>query len=103
MLPEFSNDWSRYIPIRLPHTVCITDRAPTGAAAVLLNRSHQFHDLVVVIDALDKQMFDAIDGRRTIAEIAALVGGTDTCARAGRYFERLWRFDQVVFDVSSGG
>jgi hypothetical protein len=67
---------------------------------VLLNRSHQFHDLILVIDASEKRMFDAIDGRRTIAEIVAHAGGKDSSG-ARVFFEKLWSYDQVVFDTSN--
>jgi SAM-dependent methyltransferase len=84
----------RYVPIRLPWTTCIQDRIPPGAAGVLVNQTHVFSDLFVVIDAQEKQMFDAIDGRRSISEIVDKVEGK-------AFFEKLWRYDQVVFDTSS--
>jgi SAM-dependent methyltransferase len=90
--------WPGYVPIRLPYTVCVEQRLPPGAAAVLLNRSHQHHDLVVAIGRPEKQMFDDIDGRRTIAEIAARAGGDGAPRCASAFFEKLWQYDQVVFD-----
>ena len=92
--------WAGYVPVRMPYTVCVEERLPAGAAAVLLNRSHQHHDLVMPITRHDKQMFDAIDGRRTIAEIAALAGRDGARGGAKVLFEKLWRYDQVVFDTS---
>jgi hypothetical protein len=95
----FDDDrWERYVPMRLPYTRCIEERLPAGAAAVLLNRSHQHHDLIVPIDKTEKGVFDAIDGRRSIAEI----GGSRNRELAKELFERLWRYDQVVFDTSAG-
>lgn len=100
--PEISFDddrWLRYVPIRLPWTQLVQEHVPSGAAGVLLNRSHPFHDLLLVLGALDKRLFDAIDGSRNIAEIAAHAGtGHD---RGRTFFETLWRYDQVVFDASS--
>jgi SAM-dependent methyltransferase len=92
--------WAGYVPIRMPYTVCVEDRLPAGAAAVLLNRSHRHHDLVLPISRHEKQMFDAIDGHRTIAEIAALAGRDGGRGEAKPLFERLWHYDQVVFDTS---
>ena len=91
----------RYVPLRLPTTVCIQERLPAGAAGVLLNRSHPFHDLILAVGAEEKRMFDAIDGRRSIAEIVDRVrfDGVWPCART--LFEKLWRYDQVVFDAST--
>ena len=96
--------WQDYVPIRLPRTLCIEERLPAGAAAVLINQSHTYSDLVLPIDLEQKRLFEAIDGQRTIAEIMDLVpdkvnhsghsGGTPT------FFERLWWYDQEVFDAS---
>jgi SAM-dependent methyltransferase len=89
-------DWLTYVPIRLPGTVSVEDsRIPPGAAAVLLSRYHSFPDLVLVIDADEKRMFDRIDGRRTIAELAG-----EGTRRAQPLFERLFAGDQVAIDAS---
>jgi hypothetical protein len=78
-------------------TICVQERLPPGAAAVLINQSHTYTDLYLPIDAKEKKLFDAIDGERTVGEIAREHGHLDT-ARA--LFERLWWYDQVVFDAS---
>jgi len=88
--------WPDYVPVRLPSTLCVEERLPPGVAGVLLNRGHPFHDLVLPISASEREMFDRIDGRRSIAEI-----GGEVPERARWFFERLWRCDQVVFDASS--
>jgi hypothetical protein len=94
---EFVDEqWKGYLPIRLPSTLCVQERLPPGAAGVLLNRSHPFTDLILPIDGLEKRLFDAIDGRRTIEEIADV--GDDGSRRA--FFEKLWSYDQVTFDTS---
>jgi hypothetical protein len=96
---DFSGDaWCAYVPIRAPHTVCIQERLPPGAAAVLINRSHPHTDIVLPIDAREKQLLDAIDGERTASEIARAHGASRE--EAGAFFERLFRYDQVVFDAS---
>ena len=43
-------------------------------------------------------MFDAMDGRRTIATIVEEVKVSASHARD--FFEQLWHYDQVVFDTS---
>ncbi len=93
--------WERYMPMRLPYTICVEERLPPGAAAVLLNRSHRHHDLIVPIDRREKRMFDDVDGHRAIAEIVARDGRDDAKACAQALFERLWQYDQVVFDTSA--
>ena len=67
---EFAGEaWLGYVPIRLPGTICVQERLPPGAAAVLINRSHTYTDIYLPINAQQKKMFDAIDGERTIGEI----------------------------------
>ncbi|MEA2003319.1 MAG: class I SAM-dependent methyltransferase [Actinomycetota bacterium] len=90
------------IPIRLPQTLTIEERLPPGAAAVLINRSHPYPDLVVPIDHLEKRLIDAIDGRRSITEIAAGagLGGEGDRGRVLGFFRQLLRCDQVVLDLS---
>jgi SAM-dependent methyltransferase len=88
--------WRGYVPIRMSDTICVRERLPPGAAAVLINRNHSYTDLFLPIDAREKRLFDAIDGESTIAEITASqdLETSRTC------FERLWWHDQVVFDTS---
>ncbi len=88
----------RYVPVRPPFTMCIEERLPPGAAGVLLNKTHLYSDLFVLVDPQEKQMLDAIDGHRCIAEIVGVVN--DSATRARGFFEKLWRYDQVVFDTS---
>ena len=83
-----------YIPIRLPDTICVQERLPPGAAAVLINRTHTYKDLYMPIDEQEKKLLDAIDGECTIGEIVRNHGHSDT---ARNLFERLWWYDQVVF------
>ena len=94
----FAGDaWLDYVPIRVPDTICVQERLPPGAATVLINRTHTYTDIYLPIDAQEKKMFDAIDGERTIGEIVVEQGQRDS---ARSLFERLWRYDQVVFDTS---
>jgi SAM-dependent methyltransferase len=98
------NAWPGYVPIRMADTICIQERLPAGAAAVLINQTHTNTDLILPIDATEKRMFDAIDGERSVGDIAR---GTMRSPRdaspldlARSLFERLWWYDQVVFDAS---
>jgi hypothetical protein len=99
---SFAGDsWHDYIPIRLPWTVCIRERLPPGCVAVLINQSHTFTDLILTVDSFEDGLLGAIDGNRTLAEILQFAPqhGDDE-HRALRFFERLWQYDQVVFDAS---
>jgi SAM-dependent methyltransferase len=93
--------WLGFVPVRLPWTQLILERLPAGAAGVLLNKSHAYHDLILVLSAEDKRLFDAVDGRRNIADIAERASGDHRRVRA--LFEKLWWYDQVVFDTSHAG
>ena len=93
--------WRAYVPVRLPGTLCIQERLPAGAAAVLISRYHASPDLILPIDAREKEMLEAVDGRRSIAAIVADAGGDRLLPRARSLFEKLFWYDQVVFDSSS--
>ena len=88
----------RYVPFRLPWTMCVQEKLPPGAAGALVNETHLFADLFVLIDAAEKEVYEAIDGRRTIGKIVATVDGSPP--RARDFFRKLWQYDQVVFDTS---
>ena len=96
--PVYGEEWvARWT---YPNTIVVQDKVPPGAAAVVLNKSHTYTDIYLPIDARQKQLFDAIDGKRTIAEIAPQVALRDA---ARVLFEGLWWYDQIVFDASSHG
>lgn len=95
--------WLDYVPIRMPDTVCVQERVPLRAAAVLINQSHTFKDLVLPITSVEKLFFDAIDGNRTIGQIVQEQSRNAPLETARRLFERLWQYDQVVFDASQAG
>jgi SAM-dependent methyltransferase len=102
---DFTGDaWLGYVPIRMADTISVLERLPPGAAAVLINRTHTFKDLYLPIDANEKKMFDAIDGKRSIAEIVESAGPSSEengkLDQARSFFEQLWWQDQVVFDTS---
>jgi SAM-dependent methyltransferase len=94
---SFSGDaWLDYVPVRVPDTLCVQERLPPGAAAVLINRAHTYTDIYLPIDAREKRLVDAIDGERSVGEIA----GDEQRDGCRSLFERLWWHDQVVFDGS---
>jgi SAM-dependent methyltransferase len=90
----------RYVPIRLPWTTCVEDRVPPGSAGILVNQTHMFGDLIILIDEQEKKIYEAIDGRRSIAEIVGEVKEEEAARRAREFFQELWWHDQVVFDTT---
>ena len=95
----FTGDaWLRYVPIRLAQTIVVRERLPAGATAVLINRSHVFTDLYLPIDAREERLLECIDGTKRIAEMGRATADKEF---ARDFFQRLWRWDQVVFDTSA--
>jgi hypothetical protein len=97
------NVWPRYVPIRMPDTVCVLERLPVGAEAVLINRTHSYRDIFMAVGPAEKRLYDAVDGNRTIDQIIErTVTSHERSERemARTFFERLWWHDQVVFDAS---
>jgi SAM-dependent methyltransferase len=88
----------RYVPIRLPWTMCVMEGLPPGFAGALVNQTHTFNDLYVLVNEQEKQLVEAIDGRRSVAEIVESLPESAPSAR--EFFEKLWCYDQVVFDTS---
>jgi hypothetical protein len=78
----------------------VQEKLPPGAAGMLVNQTHLFSDLVIPILEIEKQMYEAIDGQRSISEIVEAVRYSSPLTRD--FFERLWWYDQVVFDISRG-
>jgi hypothetical protein len=99
-----SDAYLDYVPVRMPDTVCVQDRLPSGTAAVLINQTHTYRDLFLPITSTEKRLFDAIDGVRSVADVLEkALSSPDRTAnldKAPTFFERLWWHDQVVFDAS---
>jgi SAM-dependent methyltransferase len=99
---SFDGDaWRAYVPLRLPWTLCIRERLPAGAAAVLINRAHAYPDLALPINSAEARIFAAIDGKCTIEEILRSAPESNGTERDLRFIERLWDYDQIVFDASA--
>ena len=103
---RFAGDaWRDYVPIRMPDTICIQERQPSGAAAVLINKTHTYKDLFLSVNLTEKRWLDAVDGSRCIGDIVEgrLLPNSQRIAQidmARAFFERLWWYDQVVFDAT---
>jgi SAM-dependent methyltransferase len=96
--------WLAYVPIRMSDTICVQDRLPPGASAVLINQTHTYRDLFLPIGQTEKQLFDAIDGVRNVGDIVERYlpssNRRTNLDMARTFFERLWWHDQVVIDAS---
>jgi SAM-dependent methyltransferase len=95
---SFEGDaWLDYVPIRLPGTINVEEKLPPTAAAVLINQAHTQTDIYLPITAAQKDWVDLIDGQKTVRDI---VGAETNIGAAKTLFQRLWWYDQVVFDAS---
>jgi very-short-patch-repair endonuclease/SAM-dependent methyltransferase len=92
--------WRGYVPLRLPWTLSIAERAPPGCAAVLVNRAHTYPDLALPIDATEARIFAAIDGKRSVGAILLDAAPAHVEEAAARFIERLWQYDQIVLDTT---
>jgi SAM-dependent methyltransferase len=102
---DFAGDaWLGFVPIPMADTICVQDRLPSGAAAVLINPTHTYRDLILPIDSVEKGWFDAMDGNCSIGDIIKRNEPASQnqlhLDRARSFFERLWWYDQIVFDAS---
>ena len=84
-------DTGGWVPIPVSTAVAIEERLPAGAAAALINRAHTDTDLVLFADRRQHELFRAVDGARTLADLGE---------GAAEFVERLWRHDLVVVDAS---
>jgi hypothetical protein len=91
--------WLGFVPVRLPWTLTVKDRAPAGVAAVLINPSHTYPDLALFINAAQERLLAAIDGERSIGEILHSAAGTMDDEEGCNLFKRLWEHDLIVFDA----
>jgi SAM-dependent methyltransferase len=92
--------WRSFVPVRLPWTLTIKDRAPAGVAAVLINPSHTYPDLALFIDDAQERLVTAIDGERSVGEILQSVGGMEH-EKGRQFFNGLWEHDLIVFDAKA--
>jgi SAM-dependent methyltransferase len=92
--------WRSFVPVRLPWTLTVKDRAPAGVAAVLINPSHAYPDLALFIDDAQERLLAAIDGERSVGEILQSAGGIED-EKGRQSFNRLWEHDLVVFDAKA--
>jgi SAM-dependent methyltransferase len=91
--------WREFVPVRIPWTLTVKDRAPRGVAAVLINPSHMYPDLALFIDALEERLLNAIDGQRSLGEILQSARGAIGDEQGRAFFRQLWEHDIVVFDA----
>jgi SAM-dependent methyltransferase len=85
------DSWRTRVPLRAANVVLVDENLPPGVAGVLINQAHTDRDLVLFVSETEREVFEAIDGRRRFDEI-------DGCS--GEFAERLWWHDLIVIDAS---
>jgi hypothetical protein len=93
--------WRAYVPLPLPWIVCIRDKVPAGAAAVLINRAHTHPDLALPINTAQARVFAAIDSERSIGDIARSLPDVTDAEQIRKFMERLWEYDQIVINATN--
>lgn len=98
-----TDEWRKYIPVRMPDSVCIHEQLPEGAVGILINKS-QYRDIYLPVDAMDELLLNSIDGVSNIIEITdKTLHSSDKNSpvdTSGKFFEKLWWYDHVAFDTS---
>jgi SAM-dependent methyltransferase len=92
--------WRGYVPVGLPWSRCVRDRAPPGFSAVLINPAHPYPDLALPIERGEERILAAIDGERSIGEILSSAPGSPAETAGRQFFRRLWEYDHIVFDAA---
>lgn len=96
---DFDGDaWPNYVPVRLREAIAVRDRLPHGVTGVLINRNHTDTDLYLPINMRQERFLAAIDGKHRIADMCA---SEIDRSYARDFFQRLWQWDQVVFDATA--
>jgi SAM-dependent methyltransferase len=95
--------WRQYVPLRLPWARCIRERVPPRSVAVLLNPADEYSDLILPINFAEDRLLALMDGQRTLGEIVQSCATNHAAVRALQFFEQLWQYDQIVFDISCAG
>ena len=94
-----NEEWHSYVPHRLPTTIVVEERLPPGAAAVLINQSHTYTDIYLPINQKEKRMVQAINGKRTIAQIMSRAAVKQQ-EPVRTLFQQLWWYDQISIELS---
>ncbi len=90
--------WRGFVPVRLPWTLTIKDRAPRGVSAVLINPSHIYPDLALFIDA-SAGAGPKCDRRRALRHRDLAKRRDEEDDQGRQFFKRLWEHDLIVFDA----
>jgi SAM-dependent methyltransferase len=70
LMPELAMHLIIYAPYGRAGVYLLQDYCRRGVAAGVLNKSHTCTDICLPFDTHQKKLFDVIDGKRTIGEIA---------------------------------
>ena len=104
LIPSNHPQWQTMIPLRSPGSIIVQDNLPAGADAVIINQQHTFPDLVLPVDKSRLQIFETIDGLRSMGEIISCLSSLGNNQRIEssirNFFQQLWNYDHVVFNTS---
>jgi SAM-dependent methyltransferase len=91
--------WRSLVPVGLPWSRYIRERAPPGFSAVLINPNHIYPDLALLIEPKQERLLAHLDGERSIGEILERAAGAMSDEEGRQFMKRLWEYDHIVFDA----
>lgn len=97
--PFVDNRWLSAIPHRLPDTIFVADDRFGGAVGVLINQNHTEKDIVLPVAQMEQDVYEAIDGKSTVQQLIN-PQGLNNKDNLIRFFEKLRRHDQIVFELT---
>jgi SAM-dependent methyltransferase len=91
--------WRSHVPVGLPWSRYLRERAPAGFSAVLINPNHIYPDLAFLIEPKQERLLAALDGERSVGEILESARGAMSDEEGRQFMKRLWEYDHIVFDA----
>ena len=95
------DDWRRLVPLPFCGATVKGNGLPDGVSMHVVQSGHQYPVTAAMLDENQARLYDAMNGRRTIGEVAAasdIEGDADALEEyAQRIFRLFWRFDLVCF------
>ena len=88
-------NWRTLKPVLFPGARINTLALPKGYAAQLWNPTHGYPDLLLDISSIELQIYEAMNGDISLADIAQKVKVDEGQVKS--LYKKLWDFDQVMF------
>jgi len=92
---EWNGDtWKDYVPRPMPGIAASTENLPAGVLVELAQSGHEFPMRKPQLTSQTVPLYQAMDGKRTLSEIAKQTNVNPQSVRD--FFRSLWEFDQIM-------